>query len=143
MVARNPLASGPMRQMTRREWTALTAGCLAGAPFARLGAQARPSVVAGVRLGAQSYSFRDRPLAGVVTAMQSIGLGFCELWQSHVETAERTGAAPEMDRAARREALRTWRLGVPMSDFSGVRDTFAAAGITITAYNLSFQDDFT
>jgi len=43
------------------------------------------SVVRGVQMGAQSYSFRDRPLAAAIQAYRTVGLGECELWQGHVE----------------------------------------------------------
>jgi sugar phosphate isomerase/epimerase len=129
--------------MTRREWTVAVAGGLATLPLAGTGAQAPRSVVAGVRLGAQSYSFRDRPLPDVVTALQSAGLSFCELWQGHVESAEVIGARQGMERTARRALLRQWRLGVPLDHFTGIRQRFANGGVTITAYNLSFVDDFT
>ena len=131
-----------MAELTRRQWTAAVTGGLLTLPRCRLRAQSR-SVVAGVRIGAQSYSFRDRPLDDVIAAMTQIGLSFCELWQSHVETAQAIGAGPGMERAARRELLRKWRLGVPLQHFADIRARFAAAGVTITAYNLSFVDDFT
>jgi sugar phosphate isomerase/epimerase len=118
------------------------AGGLLAVPVLRAQGQQPRSVVAGVRLGAQSYSFRDRPLDELVIAMQTVGLGFCELWSTHVESAQVIGAPQGMDRTARRELLRKWRLGVPLDHFAAIRKQFAAAGITITAYNLSFVDDF-
>jgi sugar phosphate isomerase/epimerase len=127
--------------LSRREFHTLTAGALAAGALAPLRAQAPPkSLIAGVRVGAQSYSFRDRPLDGVIAAMSSIGLSYCELWQDHIETREAIGA-PEG--ASRREALRRWRLQVPLDHFRDIRKKFDAAGITLTAYNLSFQNDFT
>jgi len=135
-----------MENLTRREWTALVAGGLIAAPFARLGAQTRArnrSVVAGVRLGAQSYSFRDRPLADVPKAFEDTGLGYCELWSGHVETTERIGATRDTPREARREMLRKWRLTAPMSEFTAIRAAFAAAGVTITSYDVPYQDSFT
>jgi sugar phosphate isomerase/epimerase len=131
-----------MTHLTRRQWTAAVTGGLIALPLSRLGGQAR-SIVAGVRLGAQSYSFRDRPLDEVIAAMQQIGLSFCELWQSHVEMAQQIGAAAGIDRAARRGLLRKWRLSVPLDHFADIRRRFEAAGVAITAYNLSFVDDFT
>ena len=118
----------------------MVVGGLAAAPFARLGAQAASgSTIAGVRIGAQSYSFRDRSLDELIAGLTAVGLSFCELWQDHVEPRRFEGVARE----ARREALRKWRLTVPLDDFKEVRAKFDRAGITLTAYNLSFRDDFT
>jgi sugar phosphate isomerase/epimerase len=93
------------------------------------------SKIAGVRIGAQSYSFRDRPLDGMISAMAEIGLGECELWQGHVEPRSK---APEA-----RSELRSWRTGIPLSFFETIRQKFDAAGIQLSAYNYSFRDDFT
>jgi sugar phosphate isomerase/epimerase len=129
-----------MPDVTRREWNRMVVGTLAAAPLAGLGAQAaRGSTVAGVRIGAQSYSFRDRPLDELIAAMNAVGLTFCELWQNHVEPREFDGVARE----GRRDALRKWRLTVPLDEFRAVRAKFDRAGIALTAYNLSFRDDFT
>ncbi len=89
------------------------------------------SVVRGVQIGAQSYSFRDRPLAAALDAYRTVGLGECELWQGHIEPDERQG---EM-------ALRQWRLTVPLSRFHGVRAQFDNAGVLIYAYNYSFRKE--
>jgi sugar phosphate isomerase/epimerase len=126
-------------RLTRREWlAALAAACMA-LPAGRAAGQGR-SVVSGVRIGAQSYSFRSQPLETAIASMQAIGLSFCELWQGHVETRDRI-AVPE--EGSRREALRAWRLDVPLDHFAGIRRRFDSAGIALTAYNLSFQRDFT
>ena len=120
----------------------MSLGGLVTVPFAGRGlTQRKPdSLVAGVRIGVQSYSFRDRPLDAAIAAMTEIGLSHCELWQDHIETRETGG---DGDRAARREALRKWRLSVPLDLFTQVRHKFDRAGMTLTAYNLSFRDDFT
>ncbi|MDQ3068154.1 MAG: sugar phosphate isomerase/epimerase [Acidobacteriota bacterium] len=76
-------------------------------------------------------------------AFEAVGLSYCELWSGHVETLERIGATRETPREARRELLRKWRLTAPMSEFTAIRDTFAAAGVTITSYDLPYQDTFT
>jgi sugar phosphate isomerase/epimerase len=128
--------------LTRREWHALVVGGLVAAPLSRRpGAQKPTSTIAGVRIGAQTYSFRDRSLDELIAAMTTIGLSYCELWQDHIETREAIGAVPEG--ASRRDALRKWRLTVPLDVFTEVRQKFDRAGITLTAYNLSFRDDFT
>lgn len=132
-----------MAPITRREWHRLTLGGIAGAAAGIAGADAlgarpqtpaasRPaSLVRGVQIGVQSYSFRDRPLDATVNAIAAIGISSCELWQNHVE--------PRVPR----DELRRWRLTVPMEHFTSVRRTFDRAGIELYAYNLSFQDDFT
>jgi sugar phosphate isomerase/epimerase len=97
---------------------------------------ARPdSRIHGVQIGAQSYSFRDRPLEGCIAAMIEIGLSEIELWQGHVE--------PRVSGAGRREALRQFRTATPLEEFRAIGGKFQQAGIEIYAYNYSFRDDFT
>ncbi len=124
-----------MRQLTRREWQTLTFGSLVAA--ARLEAQVtRPtSRFAGVQIGIQSYSLRDRDLDGVVAAMVEVGLNSCELWEGHVEP-------PALRRPEAREALRRWRLTVPLAHFEQIRSQVDRAGLELSAYNLSFKDHF-
>jgi len=92
------------------------------------------SVVRGVQIGAQSYSFRDRPLDACIQAYVTVGLGECELFQGHVEPAE--------DRTSR-DKLREWRLNTPLSYFQDIRKKFDAAGVRLYAYNYSFRHDMT
>jgi len=103
---------------------------LAAAPAVRLLAKPN-SVVRGVTLGAQSYSFRDRSLDEAIKAMVDIGLSCCELWQGHVEP-----------RKMKAEELRKWRTSVSLDEFKKVREKFKKAGIKLYAYNYSFRDDF-
>jgi len=93
------------------------------------------SRLSGVQIGAQSYSFRDRPLEAMIAAMVEVGLGECELWQGHVE--------PRSSSPDRRAELRKWRTTVPLDYFTAIRRKCDAAGIFIAAYNYSFRDDFT
>ena len=86
---------------------------------------------AAVTIGVQSYSFRDRSLTDAIAAMQQVGLRSCELWQSHVEP-----------RDVPRDELRKWRETVGLDHFHRVRDQFAKASIALSAYNISFRDDF-
>ncbi len=111
--------------------------------FARIALAAAPSLalakidskVGGVMIGAQSYSFRDRPLDEAIQALKDVGLGYVELWQGHVEP--RPGQGKEG-----REKLREWRKTVSMDDFKHVRRKFDDAGIQLYAYNYSFREDF-
>ncbi len=93
------------------------------------------SKVKGVQLGAQSYSFRDRPMDKAIAAFKEVGLGECELWQGHVE--------PQGAGAAAREELRKWRLTTPLDHFTKVRKQWNDAGIELYSYNLSFNTSFT
>ena len=118
-----------MRQMiTRRQFSQMA---LAAAPAASLLAKPN-SKVAGVQLGVQSYSFRDRPLDEAIAAMVQLGISETELWQGHIEP-----------KGLKREELRKWRLSEPLATFEGVRKKFKTAGIDLYAYNYSFRDDFT
>src|SRR5271157_4377407 len=63
------------------------------------------SVIRGVQIGAQSYSFRDRDLDACIEAFKTVGLGECELVDSHV--------APKL----KGEEVRKWWLSAPLSHF--------------------------
>jgi sugar phosphate isomerase/epimerase len=123
---------------TRREFTRLTLAGLA-LPFA-----ARPAGadIAGVRVGVQTYSFRDlpRPDGGdavdvVITAIRACGLADCELWAPQVE--------PRVPRQGGRDQLRGWRLDTSLDHFRAIGARFTAAGVAIHAYNYSFTADMT
>jgi sugar phosphate isomerase/epimerase len=113
------------------------------------------STVNGVRLGAQTYSFRDLPrtpgvdfVDTVIKAMTACGLTECELFAPQVEpqfSAGRgaRGAPPSPEALKAREDLRKWRLETPMDHFVAVKKKFDAAGITIHAYNYSPNASFT
>ena len=121
--------------LTRREWNKLALGGVTASllPGGLLRAAEKPnSKFHGVQIGVQSYSFRDRSLDDAIQGMLDVGLSSCELFQGHVEP-----------RGQEREALRQWRLTVPLDDFRKVREKFDRAGIELYAYNLSFRDDFT
>jgi sugar phosphate isomerase/epimerase len=105
------------------------------------------SKVGGVQIGVQSYSYRDRPLDAAIQAMKEAGIGECELFSPHIEPGGLPrpqspgggrGGSPEA-----REALRKWRLTVPLDEIKAVRKKFDDAGIALFAFNISFRDDFT
>jgi sugar phosphate isomerase/epimerase len=109
------------------------------------------TIVGGVRLGVQSYSFRDLPrtpggdaTAAIIQAMQDTGLGETELWAPQIEPASTAGRGASADeRQKAREALRRWRLETPLDHFRGIRKRFESAGLSIAAYNLSPDTTFT
>lgn len=130
------------KQYTRREFGgfALAAGALAldlpSLPFLK-----------GVRIGAQSYSFRTLPLDEAIKAMKDIGIAECELWQGHVEPrptmVDNPAGGPPRPAEGYRDQLREWRLTAPAVALRSVRTGFDDAGIKVQAYNISFNDSFT
>lgn len=121
--------------LTRREFTTLA---LSTVVWPRLLAQTTNSV-AGVTLGAQTYSFRqlDRPQGGdmvdvLIPAFTECGLRDCELWSPMLEPVK-----------VPREELRAWRVNTPIDHFTAIRRKFNDANIAIRAYNYSFNDSFT
>lgn len=97
-----------------------------------------PQITGGVRLGVQTYSFRDIPrgadddgITPVIAAMRACGLIDCELYGPQI--------APS---SLGRDQLRAWRVRTPMDYFRTVRRRFADAGLTIYAYNYSPKPDY-
>ncbi len=126
-----------MASISRRDAGKLLLAGFAGFKVAReqlFAAEWINSVIRGVQIGAQSYSFRDRPLDACIDAYRTVGLGECELYQGHVE--------PDEDKTER-EKLRRWRLTTPLSHFHEIRGRFDNAGVLLYAYNYSFRKDMT
>jgi sugar phosphate isomerase/epimerase len=141
---------------SRREFGKMA---LAGLPLSAAAiAAAKPnSVIDGVHVGLQTYSFRDFPPEGVqdaiIKAMTQIGLYECEMTGPHANpdadaalrriTQRPPGQA--MDDAMRRkvaearksaeEDARKWHLTVSLDHFKAIRRKFEAAGIEIYGYN--------
>jgi sugar phosphate isomerase/epimerase len=135
--------------ITRRQFSQ---AALAGVAFPALtGRWAGASPVGGVRLGVQTYSFRELTKIGtaealnvVIASMKACGVDECELWSPQIDLAPSAGRdAPADAQAKAREALRAWRVATGADYYQGVRKRFADAGMTVYAYNLSFNDSFT
>jgi len=112
----------------------------------------RAQTVSGVRLGVQTYSFREltRPPGGdlvdpIIAAMKECGLTECELWAPQIEPPSSFGRGrPTPERAQQaREAAKTWRLEKPIDHFRAIRKKFEGAGMTIYAFNYSPNNSFT
>src|SRR5581483_4544908 len=71
---------------TRRDFSKIA---LAGLPLAASWGARLDSTVSGVRLGVQTYSYRELPMNGildsVIKAMTETGLAECELFAQQVE----------------------------------------------------------
>ena len=122
---------------TRRELTRLALGAGVGLAGARVftAHERIDSSFSGVTIGAQSFSFRDRPLDEAIAAMKQIGIGSCELWSGHTE--------PLRELRRDREKLRAFRLETPLSHYEEIGENFHEAGIELNAFNYSFRDNFT
>ena len=132
--------------LTRRTFGKVAVAALAR-PARALAAWA-DSTISGVRLGVQTYSFRELPRApagnavdAIVRAMTECGLSECELFAPQVEPPLGPGRGPASTEA--REAMRKWRLETPLDYFRAIAQTFRSAGISIYAYNYSFNSSFT
>ncbi len=112
--------------------TLLDPGALWAAPPAAINSTFR-----GVLIGAQSYSFRDRPLDEAIAGYVETGIGSTELWQGHLE---RVNGQP---REGGREGIRKWRMTVSLDEFAAAGKKFRDAGVDVYAYSYSFRDDFT
>jgi sugar phosphate isomerase/epimerase len=151
---------------TRREFAMLGVAGLIGLPpsFRSFGATREragatgataDSTVNGVRLGVQTYSFRDLPRAPgsdavdtIIKSMTACGLTECELYAPQLEPQStaargRRGEPPPPEAQKAREDLRKWRVETPLDHFSAVKKKFDAAGITIYAFNYSANASFT
>jgi sugar phosphate isomerase/epimerase len=138
---------------TRREFGKVA---FAGLALPRL-AGAADSTIAGVRIGVQTYSYRDLPRpAGaadsidvVIKAMTEAGLTECELFAPQLEPQFSSGArgargaAPPPEAVKAREDLRKWRLETSLDHFKNARKKFDAAGITVHAHCYNMNSSFT
>jgi sugar phosphate isomerase/epimerase len=110
--------------MTRR-----TFGQFAIAAALNAGAAKINSKFSGVMIGAQTYSFRDRPLDACIAGMKEVGLGYAELYNGHIEPKD-----PEV--------LKAWRKNPPLDEMRKVRTKFDDAGIELYALNYSFREEW-
>ena len=141
--------------LTRREFGTLTlAGSRSGLKPRATVEPRRFDAVNGVRLGVQTYSFRDLPRpAGRRrgrrrhqgddrrAASASASCARRSSSRSSRRRARRRGAPPSPEAVKAREDLRKWRLETPLDHFRDVKKKFDAAGITIYAYNYSLNDE--
>jgi sugar phosphate isomerase/epimerase len=134
---------------SRREFGKLALAALA---LPRVtGASGFDSMVNGVRLGVQTYSFRELPRPNddvdwLIKAVTAAGLSDVELFAPHVEPRTAGGRRPPQDSPEAkkaREDLRAWRLKTPLDHFRSVKKSFTDAGITIYAFNYSFNRSMT
>jgi hypothetical protein len=149
---------------TRRDIGRIALG--GAALSAAYGASSEP----GVRLGATTWSLRDLPrvpgkdnIDDLIKPLKSAGVTEIDLWSYNSEPAGPNfgpGAPPppaaypvkiktfskEEIAAANiqvRGLLRDFRGSTPASYYEGIRGKFSAAGISVTAYTVKYDDSFT
>lgn len=152
--------------LSRRDFAKIAA---AGLPAWRLPAAGLNSVVSGVHLGTITYSFRDFPrtpgkdnVDDIIAALRYCGIGEIELFSPNIEPAGKPlppeqpvpYGVPRPPRAQRsaeqialqkqnRDDLRRWRIETGDDYYRAVRARFDAAGISIFAYTMNYNDSFT
>lgn len=140
-----------MQNLNRRNFLmTAAAGVTAGLGIA----SAHPrnnSTVAGVRLGAQSYSFRSLDMDGMIAAYKECEIGVAELYSGHFEsgipisdpTPRTLPNGRTMPARPSREDQRAWRLSVDLGLFEDAGRRLHENGVEVYAYNYSFKDDYT
>ena len=106
-----------MNHMTRREFGGLVLGAvgmMALRPFDKV----KPSVVGGVEIGVQSYTYRKFTIEQMIAEMQKVGLSSVELWNGHLDPMKTSEA-----------------------EFKAVKKKFDDAGIHVSAYCVNFPKD--
>lgn len=137
------------RTFLQRGLTAVTLPACAG--FAALAADAPAGAAAsksanseGVRLGVQTYSFRQwlgKPgdmTDKMIAALHQLGLTECEMWEPSLMPP---GLWPPG--AGFRDAVRKWRLGSGLDDIKAHAAKLKAAGIRVFAFNYGLDDKCT
>ena len=112
--------------VTRRAFTGGVLGATAGLALGRralaqdpLG-KIKPSIVGGLTIGVQSYTYRKLTLEKMIDSMRAVGISSVELWTGHLDPAKHDEA-----------------------DFKTTREKLAAAGIAVSAYCVNFRPDVT
>jgi sugar phosphate isomerase/epimerase len=96
------------------------------------------ATASGVRLGVQTYSFREwlgKPgdmTDKMIAAMRQLGLTECEIWEPSLQPPGLWKAAPD--------AVREWRLSTGLDDIEARATKFKAAGIRVFAFNFGLHD---
>jgi sugar phosphate isomerase/epimerase len=145
--------------LTRRNLALVAMGTIAAGRGGIAGAQPVPplgqrtgSTFAGVTLGCNSYSFATLPIDEAIEGMRLAGFRAAELHPRQIEPnfsglrlPRRDAQNPGQREMARyaRDAIRQWRLTVPLQIYAAVAVKFRDAGIALQAYNQAYQDDFT
>jgi sugar phosphate isomerase/epimerase len=110
-------------KISRREFAVRAAGAAAGLAASRslLAAGAGkipPSVVGGLDIGVQGYTFRAFDLDKMIDAMRSVGLSSIEFWMGHLDPEKATE-----------------------TDYRAAKAKLDAAGIHVSAYCVNFKPD--
>lgn len=116
------------RAVSRRQFVQLGLAGLATAGLASRALAAKlHSVIDGLHIGIQTFSFRMMRYPDIVSAVQQVGVGEVELWSAQVEPT-----------AAEQPDIMKWRDTVSLDYFKGIRKKFDQAGIAIYTYNPRF-----
>ena len=65
----------------------------------------KPSIVGGVQIGVQSYTFRKFTIERMIAEMQKVGLSSVELWNGHLDPMKTSEADFKAVKAAHRRLV--------------------------------------
>jgi hypothetical protein len=158
-------------RVTRRSFVGLAAAGLSSTSLIARAAQRDNSVIGGVRIGVQTYSFRDMlgtpgdMVDKMIAAMQRLGLTECEMFEPCLQPPELSADAawrmvagkptqasllgrpptkgPDTAALAHLESVRQWRLGEGLEQVRAAGAKFKKAGIRIFAFNYTLKDSST
>lgn len=103
-----------MSNLTRRQFGLSLAAAAAGLGL-KSAEKIKPSILSGIPIGVQSYTFRRFDVARMIAALTDVGISSVELWEGHLHPMKATE-----------------------SDFKAVRKQFDDAGIRVNAYCVNF-----
>ena len=103
-----------MHHITRRQFSGILLGA-AGVGLLRPFDKVKPSIINGVQIGVQSYTYRKFTIERMIAEMQKVGLSSVELWMGHLDPMKTSEA-----------------------EFKAVKKKFDDAGIQVSAYCVNF-----
>jgi sugar phosphate isomerase/epimerase len=106
-----------MHHITRRQFSGILLGA-AGVGLLRPFDKVKPSIINGVQIGVQSYTYRKFTIERMIAEMQKVGLSSVELWMGHLDPMKTSEA-----------------------EFKVVKKKFDDAGIHVSAYCVNFPKD--
>ena len=137
--------------LTRRGLAAVSLGGLVLSVMQARAQHRNAATIAGVSIGCSTYTFSPARVDQAIEGIAQAGFASSEMHPSQIEPAfEMRPVFPSgpgkpdvsAEHKYARDALRQWRLGVPMEHFARAGQRFHDAGVSLVAYNVNYGEDF-